>query len=248
MIGNWRKPPKDLSAGSVSFTGPALFRHEYLRVYSDYYHDLHPLLQKVFQKRQGILLDKLEFRSDPFLPSNPGIETLISAALIKMTLGLKRYVPTYFREVYVTSNSYTYSRDKRLFKGDVNPGTGRITLSWPAVKEGFRIADDAQNVALHEVSHALDLETTMMDRHGYFFKTNRWRQWEKVGARRLYALAKRPMSAQTKHIGMKELFANTVEAFFEKPHELAAAAPGIYQAIARLLHQDPREDVWPLIP
>lgn len=248
MIGNWRKPPKNLSAGSVSFTGPALFRHEYLRVHSDYYHDLHPELQKVFQVRQGKLLHKLEFRSDPFLPMNPGIETLISAALIKLTLGLRRYIPTYFREIYVTSTSYTYSSDNRLFLGDVNPATGRITMSWPAVKEGFRIADDAQNVALHEVSHALDLETTMMDRHGYFFRTRRWQQWERVGTKRLYKIAHKPMSAQTEHFGMKELFANTVEAFFEKPNELAAAAPGIYQAVARLLHQDPRDPLWPLIP
>lgn len=242
----WKRIFGNNQPGSEAFRGQALFRHEYLRVYSGYYRSLSPRLQQKFQVRQARLLDHLRFESDPEFHVTQGMETLISGAIIQVTLGLRRFIPTYFRKIYVTPSSYTYPSIGLMMKGDVNISSKQMTLSWPAVKEGFLIEDDAQNTALHEVSHCLDLETTFFGQEGHFFSERHWEDWEEKALQRLANQLGRPVSFHSHHASLKELFANTVEAFFERPHGLQKLSPPIYQSVSKLLRQDPRNKEWPV--
>lgn len=236
------KPKPD----TEEFRGQALFRHEYLRAYSAYYRNLSPRLQQRFQSRQAKLLDHLLFESEENFHVTRGMETLISGAIIQVTLGLKRYLPTYFRRIFIAPSSYTYPTVGLMMKGDVNLDNRVMTVSWPAVQEGFRIEDDAQNTALHEVSHCLDLETTILGQEGHYFSERHWNEWEEAALQRLATQLGRPVSIRSDHASMKELFANTVEAFFERPESLQYLSPPIYQSISRLLRQDPRDKEWPV--
>lgn len=228
------------------FRDQALFRHEYLRVYSTYYRNLSPQLQQKFQLRQAKVLDHVRFEADDDFHITHGMTTLISGAVVQVTLGLRKFLPTYFRHIFIAPSSYTYPSVGVMMKGDVNLRSRRITLSWPAVREGFLIDDDAQNTALHEVSHCLDLETTFFGKEGHYFSEHRWDDWEEQGMQRLANLTGRPVSMFTHHSSMKELFANTIEAFFERPHGLRELSPSIFKSVSKLLRQDPRDAEWPI--
>ncbi len=229
------------------FRGNMLFRHEYLRVHSSYYRDLHPSLKATFQKRQAKLLRKLRFRALGGVNLNPGMSTLISSAMIQITLGLRQYIPTYFRTVRIAPSSYHHRAVEGLMRGDVNLDRRRITLSWPAVREGFLIEDDAQNTALHEISHFLDLETTVLKKHGHFFDPNRWEGWEQAAIQRIANQLGRPVTRRSAHHNLKELFASTMEIFFERPEALYQLSPPIFSAMSQLLQQDPRNRTQPLL-
>lgn len=242
----WKRILGHHQPGSEVFRGQALFRHEYLRVYSAYYKHLSPQLQQKFQLRQSEVLEYLKFESDPNFHVTQGMTTLISGAIVQVTLGLKQFLPTYFTKIFIAPSSYTYPAVGKMMKGDVNIDNRVMTLSWPAVKEGFRIADDAQNTALHEVSHCLDLETTFFGQEGHFFSERHWADWEEKALQRLANQLGRPVSFRSHHASLKELFANTVEAFFERPHGLQKLSPPIYQSVSKLLRQDPRNKEWPV--
>ncbi|MDP5171532.1 MAG: zinc-dependent peptidase [Bacteroidia bacterium] len=244
---DWKNMFRRQDSDHASFLGEVAFRHEYLLVYSAYYRELTPRLQVRFQQRLSRILRKLRFYTTPAFPLQPEMVALVAGAIVQVTFGLKRFIPTYFTEIYITPASYTYPSRQVPMKGDVNLDTGIMTLSWPAVKEGFLIEDDAQNTALHEVSHCLDLETTFFGKEGYFFDQTHWEDWEKKALQRLANQSRRMVSKRTHHSKMKELFANTVEIFFERPEALLQLSPAIYGTMCQLLGQDPRRKESPIL-
>ncbi len=126
---------------------------------------------------------------------------------------------------------------------------GPVVLSWAATRHGAKRPNDGLNVVLHEFAHQLDAlsgETNALPplRKGQSFA--KWRDTfistykrhrRKVSLKRKTFL--RPYGATN----LQELFAVSIEAFFEKPHELAKAEPKIYEQLSTLLRLDPR--TWP---
>ena len=100
------------------------------------------------------------------------MKIVISSAFTQVTFGLKIVTFSKFNTIFIAPSSYTYKKVNQFFDGDVNIKTSRVNLSWPAVKRGFKISDDALNLCIHEFGHCLIIENPKRKYIGIFNENN----------------------------------------------------------------------------
>lgn len=237
----------------VHFIRKAAIPDEYdavLSHYSEYYRSLHPQLKRVFRYRLFCLLKVLKFESSSGFNILPEMKILIGAAQIKLTFGLKRFMLSKYKKIDVVPHEYTYDGYEQFrFAGDVNVMHKIITLSWKHLEEGFIIPDDAMNLALHEMSHCLSFEDREGSLWGRFLDIMKFREWQNHSEKEFYKIREGEESFIREYGGtnMYEMFAVSVEAFFEKPAEFKKHLPKKYHMLAELLNQDPLDSENPIL-
>lgn len=217
---------------------PISFNH-YLSKYSQYYRDLHPDLQKSFRERTYIASKMLVFKPVKFSIVTDEMKILITSALIQITFGLDNYVLRRFNTILVVPNTYGFQEYDALL-GHVDFDENKIVMSWPSVQEGFIIPDDAFNVAIHELAHALQGEQLDPNPFSNFFSSLKMNQFEEEGIKELYKIRRERRNFLSDYAGtnMKELFATCMECFFEQPNEFKEKVPKLFKIMSELLKQD----------
>ena len=169
------------------------------------------------------------------------LKLLLSASLILMTLGLKDYKMMRSLLRIVVYPSKYYSRiNRRHHLGEYNPRFKTVIFSADTIWEGFRIADDNVNLAMHEFAHALTFEMTGKS------------SWEarkfKVGLKKIKALFLQEGYAQRladshyfREYGLtnlQEFFSVAVENYAETPEVFYTDFPELYAIIQKMLNFD----------
>jgi len=165
---------------------------------------------------------------------------LVSAAAVQLTFGLEKFKLNYFDDIFILRDDYHYGFYSRPFMGHVDQ-TG-IYLSWDNFIRGISGYTPNCNVGLHEMAHALAyvnfITQTEEDKH---FKKE-FPNFSKVA---------RPIFTSMQQAGVKnllgdyaatnyhEFWAVAVEVFFESSVHFRHELPELYQAMARVLNQDP---------
>ena len=137
-------------------------------------------------------------------------------------------------------------REQRQVLSGESWSQGQIVLSWPEVLAGAADAHDGHNVALHEFAHQIDQDKGVADGRPWRPTVAKRRRWAAVMDAALQRLRAEP-SALIDAYGASEpaeFFAVVTEVFFERPHELALAAPAVYAELADLYRVDPMQ-WWP---
>jgi len=220
-----------------------------LRRYFDYYKHLHPTLQKRFLTRLYIVLKFKKFLPWNGLPAvTEEMKIIIGSAIVQATFGLKHFVLDYFDTIFITPRRYRYRDYKEDFLGHVNFSNHTVCLSWEDVKLGYQIPNDAFNVALHEVAHTLEAEQHIRSVFRRFFNSWNWWAFRKKGKQKMMIIrnAKNQFLKNYGGTNMKELFAISLEAFFERPEAFKKEVPTLYKTMVALLQQDPTNKEWPI--
>lgn len=124
---------------------------------------------------------------------------------------------------------------------------GSVVLSWDDAQAGARAPHDGHNVVFHEFAHQLDGESGDMEGAPALASADEYRAWSKVFQREFDALradlaARRPTLLNPyAATSPPEFFAVAVEFFFERPAELRARHPDLYQQMRLFFRQDPAE-------
>lgn len=164
---------------------------------------------------------------------------LVSSSAIQVTFGLKNFYLSYFKDIYILADAYHMDNDDELYVGHVAPDG--IYLSWKHFLYGYSYKNDNINVAVHEMAHALlhnnffaQYNTDSHFRLNYEkFTTNTGQILADVITRRRSYLRSYAFS------NMHEFWAVSVEAFFENPEGLRDNMPDLYEALCKVLNQDP---------
>ena len=129
--------------------------------------------------------------------------------------------------------------DQELYIGHVAPDG--IYLSWKHFLYGYSQKKDDINVAVHEMSHAL-LYNNFFAQFGVDagFRLN----YEKFSSTTGPILAdvitnRRSFLRSYAFSNLHEFWAVSAEAFFENPKGLKENMPDLYEALCRVLNQDP---------
>lgn len=173
------------------------------------------------------------------MPEIKEAPVLISAVAVQITFGLKKFMLSFFRDIYITPGAYQLQEASEPYIGHVSPKG--IYISWKHFGEGFSITDDRINVAYHELAHALHHEN---------FAHEKGIDWEfrkdfaKVSHVFGPALASSLKEKQSYLRGYAftdfyEFWAVSVESFFEDPNGLLKNMPHLYKIISETLNQDP---------
>jgi MtfA peptidase len=122
---------------------------------------------------------------------------------------------------------------------------GVVILAWDSADAGARDPTDGQNVVLHEFAHQLDVA------HSGFDGTPRlpgaaalasWTSMLEVNFDRLLTEVMAGQPGMLDPYGATdraEFFAVATESFFERPTELRAERPELYEAMRQYYGQDP---------
>jgi Mlc titration factor MtfA (ptsG expression regulator) len=167
-------------------------------------------------------------------------KVLIAASAVQLTFGLPDFALHHFDKILVYPNDYYSSITKRYHKGEVNPRFGIIAISWQSFIDGYIDTADAFNLGLHEMAHALRLESIMREEfaildEGLFEKFDDYAEHVCMQIEIGPSNVIRPYACTNKH----EFFSVAVENFFERPELLKAELPQVYGIMVQLLRQDP---------
>ncbi|TMI68727.1 MAG: zinc-dependent peptidase [Bacteroidetes bacterium] len=203
-----------------------------------YFNDLPPDSQLKFVNRtyQFKASKKFHFVG---LENSEDAAILVSASAIQVTFGLKNYMMSYFKDIYILSDAYQIDNEDELYIGHVAPEG--IYLSFKHFLYGYSNKNDNVNVAVHEMAHAL-LYNNFFAQYGTdsHFRLN----YEKFSSSTGPILAnvitnRRSYLRSYAFSNLHEFWAVSAEAFFENPAGLKSNMPELYEALCRVLNQDP---------
>jgi Mlc titration factor MtfA (ptsG expression regulator) len=173
------------------------------------------------------------------LESREEISVLTAASAVQVTFGLRNYLMNHFKNIYILADAYRMDSDDELYVGHVSPDG--IYLSWKHFLFGYADNTDNINVALHEMSHAL-LFSNYFAQYGVdkSFRANYDKFSTTTGPILADVITKRKSYLRNYALtNIHEFWAVSVEAFFENPAELKLNMPQLYDALCRVLNQDP---------
>jgi len=167
------------------------------------------------------------------------IPILISAAAVQITFGFEKYELPFFKNIYVTPDAYQRTGEKEIFVGHVSPEG--IFISWKYFLQGYTDSTDNVNVAIHEMAHALEHENFINDTDVDSSFRAEFTKFSSVSGP-LFAsdvVNRRSYLRDYAFSSMQELWAVSVEAFFEDPSGLKRSLPQLYGTLCDILNQDP---------
>lgn len=158
------------------------------------------------------------------------------------------YPSTYMVPTERSLGAYVLQEHEEARLGHTGMNLGVVVLAWDDALRGARIADDGENLVLHEFAHQLDLDdyaadgTPPLDGQLY-------RSWSRVLTPEFEALRRAKESGTPTLIDQygatnpAEFFAVVTELFFERPGEFRAAHAALYDVLRSYYVQDPA--AWP---
>lgn len=217
--------------------------------WNGYYQGLSSEKKKIFRIRTILFRKTTSFQTDLNLELTNEMEILISSAFVQLTFGLKHAVLRIFNDIFITPKPYSYNHIDHTFDGDVNLYTKKVSLTWPVVEQGFNINNDGINLALHEFAHCLILENSRMSYLSRTLAENELDNWKIIGQKKIEKIRSKKNRLLRDYAGnnLMELFAVSIEEFFERPDHFYRKEPSLYFSFCRLLNQDPRKKLNPIL-
>lgn len=223
---------------------PALYLSEkhklYLEKHFDFYQKLPSQSKAIFCKRVAVFMTSKKFIPREMNHVSQEMKVLISASAIQLTFGFPKVNLSWFRHILVYPESFYSRANNAHHKGEVNPRSKAIVLSWKDFVQGY-LQKDGRNLGLHEMAHALRLENRITNSEFDFLDAEVLHEWE-VRAQRTMEEIRNGIEEFFREYGAtnnEEFFAVAVENFFERPKLFLEKHPKTYQILCRLLKQDP---------
>jgi hypothetical protein len=168
---------------------------------------------------------------------------LIAASAAMLTHGLPDFEWPRVRDIVVYPRSFDANYDAR--GGDIAGMVhlrGPILFSQRDLRHGFQAARDGHHVGVHEMAHVMDMLDGSADGIPGDLPWVATAPWIDVVARGLRRVRAKHHPVLRAYAGTNEaeLFAVAVEAFFERPDELAKRDRELFDMLARYFNQDPR--------
>ncbi|HSZ71589.1 MAG TPA: zinc-dependent peptidase [Cytophagaceae bacterium] len=206
----------------------------------DFYKTLNKTERAEFERRVSYLIQDKEFMGRQNLVVTDRMKVLIAATLAQIAFGFEFISFEDFDKIIIFPKAYYSQHTGHYHKGEVN-SSGIIMLSWEDFLEGFRIADDGYNVGLHEIAHALRIEDAIPGNEYHFLKDSDLAVWNALAEPEYDNIRAGKPSFIRSYAGTnrQEFFAVCVEQFFEQPQDFHDTLPQLYNAMAKLLKQNP---------
>jgi len=203
-----------------------------------YYRDLTKSQKVDFEKRIRYFLLHKEFVPKGIPEVTEEMRLLIAACAVQLTFGFAPVRFACFPRILIYPSHFLSNGKKH--KGEVSLN-GFIAFSWEDFINGYKRSEDGFNLGLHEMAHALKIEDAMRHHEQEILDHESLKEWGKISRRELKKIKTdktwffRPYALNNED----EFFAVCVEYFFEKPEELKRQLPSVYDALSKLLRQDP---------
>ncbi len=125
-------------------------------------------------------IQQKHFVARGFQPVTLEMKAMIAASAVQLTFGLPQVSLAHFKRILIYADDYYSTITRRYHRGEVNPRLQAIVLSWQSFVEGYADVTSGQNVGLHEMAHALELENMIENEDYQFFPTEAQQRWKEL--------------------------------------------------------------------
>lgn len=212
-----------------------------LAKYFSYYQQLPLSQKKEFLKRVMQFIQQKQFIGRGFKSVTLEMKAMITASAVQLTFGLPEISLAHFKRILIYPDDYYSTITRKYHRGEVNPRLQAIVLSWRSFVEGYADPNSGQNVGLHEMAHALELENMIENEDYQFFPTEAQQRWKGLVPQYIEKIQRQDTTFFRDYAATnaQEFFAVCVEYFFEHTREFQQQHPEVYYTLATLLNQDP---------
>jgi Mlc titration factor MtfA (ptsG expression regulator) len=209
-------------------------------------------LQMRLKRHIQVFLAEKPFIGCQGQPITDEVRVTIAAQACLLLLGDAK--PDYYprlRQILVYPDAFVAQRERAVGAGLVQEqrqpmlgeswSHGQVVLSWAEAMAGAADPDDGRNVVLHEFAHQVDQDSGMADGRPWRPTTALRRRWDRVMGTAYARLQQAPSEVIDSYGASDpaEFFAVVNEAFFERPRDLMAEAPEVYEELAALYRVNP---------
>lgn len=191
-----------------------------------------------FEHRLMCFLDDKEFVSRGGFQFTEDKKLLISATAIMLTFGMRKYLLPILQKIIVYPGEFYSTTNEQYHKGEFNPKYKALVLSWEDFERGYRIENDNLNLGIHELTHAIHLNSLRRgDTASVVFSD---------GFSELLKLLRKDLKAgKIQNSGFirdyaftneYEFLAVVVENFIESPKEFKTQFPKLYKKIQQMFN------------
>ncbi len=240
VLGWWRRI-KRRRFDNVDF--PEAYR-EILEEHVAFYNELGIESQATLQTMVLAFIHEKYFVGAQGLVVTDTHRVVIAAAAARLVLGLDLSYYDRLTEIVIYEGDYRHKDREGIILGEAHTW-GTVVLSWSAVLRGVKNPDDGHDTAIHEFAHVLDVGSGAFDGTPILRADEDYKVWgETLGAHfvklRGRGPRRRSLLRQYGATNEAEFFAVATEAFFEKPEQMRARAPELYDELARFYGRDPK--------
>jgi Mlc titration factor MtfA (ptsG expression regulator) len=222
-----------------------------------YYRCLTPEDQRELQGHIQVFLDEKRFEGlgNPPVVITDEVRVTIAAQACLLLLHRKTNYYRSLRSILVYPNRYMAPTKEQVGTGVVLEGAnvrageswhrGSVVLSWSDVKAGVADACDGQNVVFHEFAHQIDSESGAVEGAPALESKTMYQAWARAFGREYNALINDLRWGRPTLLGAyaatnpAEFFAVATERFFERPWDMKARHPELYEQMKDFFKQDP---------
>lgn len=203
----------------------------------------------------NVFLDEKQFEGCGGLEITDEIRLTIATQACILLIGREADFYPDLRSILVYPTSYIAQFEQHHPDGTVSEGIeprlgeswshGYIVLSWDDVLRGASDIHDGKNVVFHEFAHQLDNESGTADGAPVLPQRSMYITWARVLSTEYNSLIQSLMLNRPTLLNQygatnpAEFFAVVTEFFFEKPVELQARHPELYQQLHLFYQSDP---------
>lgn len=222
---------------------PEAYR-EILNEHVAFYRELSGESQEKLHKLILAFVDEKYFVGAQGLVVTDTHRVVIAAAASRLVLGLDLSYYDRLTEIVVYEGDYRHKDVEGIILGEAHTW-GTVVLSWAAVVRGIENPHDGLDTAVHEFAHVLDVASGAFDGTPKLRADEHYKVWGETLSAQFVKLRKggprrRTLLRQYGATNEAEFFAVATEAFFEKPEQMRARAPELYDELARFYGRDPK--------
>lgn len=131
-----------------------ILEHQFL-----FYQRLTKKEKKYFEHRVASFIKDKDFIGRDGHVITDEMKVLISATAVMLTFGFRDFFITIISKIVIYPKVFYSKMNKAYHKGEFNPGLKALVLSWEDFEKGFDIDNDNLNLGIHEITHAIHLNS-----------------------------------------------------------------------------------------
>lgn len=205
---------------------------------NDFYNQLDNRHKRYFRHRSAQFIKHTNFVGREGLEIDNFIRMQITMMVITLTFGMRHYLMDYLRTIILYPSSFYSILNQTENKGEFNPGSRALALSWKDFQKGNMHQDKGKSLGVHEITHVIHYNSIKNNNISSEIFYDTFLQLEKyLGTSEIrQELVDSKLLRDYAYTDKFEFIAVLVEVFIESPEKLKQHFPQIYEYVARMLN------------
>lgn len=210
-----------------------------LRQDFSFYNKLSEKHKTYFEHRVASFINDKDFigRSNNIITDE--MRVLISATAVMLTFGFRDFYIGLLSKIVIYPEVFYSNINRAYHKGEFNPKFKTLVLSWEDFQEGYRVDNDNLNLGIHELTHAIHLNSIKeRDISSTIFKDSFKELFKLLSSEKELRdrLVKSEYFRGYAYTNQFEFLAVIIENFIETPDKFKSEFPRIYDKVKQMLN------------